>query len=330
MAITSYRVSPSPNILGGRLIPNSALGLIILCLAGTTHSLAQNTSLGNDISIELPSESNDPAGESAETEPAEQSSEPSSEENEKDFPPLVSDPTAVRIVSNYINALGGEEALSNTQNIVIRAKEVSGQEEYDILIFRTATGKARVERTGFYKGRPTEFHNITDGKQFWSVDYYRNKEIPRWFDEAEMQAFLFKQSLYPQLFKHEERGVKLRYLGQENQNDIEYYVVRAYFENGYRFEYLFHPETFLVYRYRHRQRHINKNGFRTITPTRYQRINGALWELDHKIHFVTEEDLELPLGSLTVDRAEGNQRLPDEMFLPPKQKESKGAVPVIR
>ena len=49
------------------------------------------------------------------------------------------------------------EAIGRTTNLVIRSKEISGQQEYETLIFRTADGKARIERVGFQKGAPASF-----------------------------------------------------------------------------------------------------------------------------------------------------------------------------
>ena len=245
------------------------------------------------------------------------------EEKKKNAPPAVSDPIAMRIADNYVNALGGEAAILRTKNIVIRAKEVSGQDEFDTLIFRTAAGKTRVERTGFYGGRPSEFHWISDAEQFWSVNYYRDRELVQWFKDKEMKAFLFEQSLYPHLLQHRERGIKLKYLGTEEHNGVEHYAIRAFFPNGTRMEYVLNPQNFLPFQYRFRTKYGGKTGFRIITPTRYKRIEGALWELDTKIHFG-----ELPMGSFTIDRVEGNQPLPPSLFEAPDRKKAiSGAVP---
>ena len=248
------------------------------------------------------------------------------EDAQKNAPPAVSEPIAMRIADNYINALGGEAAILRTQNIVLRAKEVSGQDEFDTLIFRTATGHTRVERTGIYGGRPSEFHWISDGEQFWSVNYYRDRELVQWFKDTEMKAFLFEQSLYPHLLQHRERGIKLTYLGTEEHGGIEHYAIRVFFPNGTRMEYVLNPQNFLPVQYRFRTKYGGKTGFRIITPTRYKRIEGALWEMDTQIHFD-----ELPMGSFTIDRAEGNQTFPKTLFEPPERKTaSSGAVPDLR
>ena len=42
--------------------------------------------------------------------------------------------------------------------------------------------------------------------QFWSVNYYRDRELVQWFSEKEMLAFQFKEQLYPPLYQHREKG----------------------------------------------------------------------------------------------------------------------------
>lgn len=306
----------------------SPLIILFAALASSIEAQQTNQGLANeDILIELPKGAQSTVEETSEASADKTNPETPAEKpgSKKDLPPEFSDPTAIRIVNNYINALGGEEAISRTQNIVIRAKEKSGRQDFETLIFRKADGRARVERVGLHQGRPSEFHWITDSEQFWSVNYYRGKELVQWFSEKEMKAFLFEQTLYPNLYKYAERGVKLRYLGKETHNRIDYFLVRAYLPGGIRVEYLFDPVRFLPYQYRFKNRHNGNEGFRIITPTRYKRIEGALWEMDYTIHFG-----ELPLGSLTVDRAEGNQSIPEDMFFAPERKKIEGALPDAR
>ncbi|MEM9025766.1 MAG: hypothetical protein AAGB06_02400 [Verrucomicrobiota bacterium] len=331
MAIPSHRVSTSANSALRYLKLAFILALLpsVFTLSGQTEDSESKPVLSEQIIVEIPSAEPGQIPESLQDDSSleenTQSALPENQAEGENLPPAVSDPIAVRIVDNYINALGGEEALSRTQNMVIRAKEVSGQEDFETLIFREADGRARVERIGLYNGRPSEFHWITDSEQFWSVNLYRDKELVQWFTVAEMNAFLFEQSLYPPLYKHAERGVKLQYLGKETQNRIEYFLVRAYLPGGFRIEYLFDTERFLPYQYRFKIKYNGDTGFRIITPTRYKRIQGALWEMDYTIHFG-----ELPLGSLTVDRAEGNQSIPEELFFAPERKILQGALPDSR
>lgn len=273
-----------------------------------------------EIIIELPDTASDTSQNAPEADTG-----PETPENKQDSPPEFSDPTALRIVNNYLNVLGGEAAISKTKNIVMRAKENSGRHEFETLIFRDAAGKARVERVGLDNGRPTEFHWVSNGQDFWSVNLYRDKELVQWFTEAEMKAFLFEQSLYPALYDYANRGVKLRYLGKETQNRQEYFLVKAYFPSGIRIEYLFHQEKFLPVKYRYKTKYNGNTGYRIITPTRYKRINGALWQMDYTVHFG-----ELPLDTFVVDRAEGNQRLPESLFLAPERQELQGALPDAR
>ena len=247
-----------------------------------------------------------------------------SPEKPKDAPPSVSSPTALRIVDNYLNALGGVDAIGLTQNIVIRTEEISGQKQFETLVFRTASGSARVERVGLYSGRPSEFHWVSDGEQFWSVNFYRGREIVQWFSDEEMGAFLFKHSLYPHLYRHRENEVKLRYLGIEMKDEEEFYLVKAYFPNGTRIEYLFDQQTFLPHLYRFKNKYNGDTGYRIIKPTKYKRINGALWLTDYTIHF---GELELPIGRFTSDRAEGNQPIPASLFYAPEKIKLEGALP---
>ncbi|MCH2156731.1 MAG: hypothetical protein MK080_12120 [Opitutales bacterium] len=233
----------------------------------------------------------------------------------KDVAPTQSDPAALKVIANAINALGGREARENIQNLVLSGKETYLKDTYETFIFKTRDNQIRIERRRNLSGRPIEFYWIAIPDRAWSVEYFRGEPTYRWFTESEGAALLFDHQMFPKFFNYAEKEVYFSYIEKKSEPTGDQHVIRAFLPTGHRIDYDIDATSFLPTAYHFKLRANGRVETRSIIIKRYMQTNNTLWPAEYDI--LADNSL---LGKLNFNRVASNQQLPEDLFTPPDRK----------
>lgn len=155
--------------------------------------------------------------------------------------PLLKAQNVEEIISKHIEAHGGAEKWDAINSMEITAKFTAFSEENDWYAIKTKTGC-------YYSDLHIGQHKVKEafnGKWGWTIDPWHQFTFPRRLNKFEDNVFLQKADLFTPFYNYKEKGSTVEYVGEENVDGIDTYVIKLTRSNGKWETWYLNKETYL-------------------------------------------------------------------------------------
>jgi len=152
--------------------------------------------------------------------------------------------TLDEIVAKHIDAHGGENNWAKIKSMKIIGRFTAFSEEKEFFSIKTSNGSYYSERhLGQYK-----VIEAFDGEKGWTIDPWQEITFPRRLNKPEVNVFYQKSQFFTPFYKYKERGIVLEYLGKEEIDGIDAYVIKVTRKNRKSEKWYINSETYLEYK----------------------------------------------------------------------------------
>lgn len=157
---------------------------------------------------------------------------------------LVSAQNVEKIIAKHIEAHGGVEKWDAVFSLAIEGKFTAFSEEHPYYAIKSNKGE-------YYSEHNIGHHNLKEafnGINGWSNDPWFEVPYPRGVSKVEINAFYQKAEFFTPLYMYKEKGHKVEYIGEENVDGIDTYVIKLTRTNGLWETWYLDKNTYLEYK----------------------------------------------------------------------------------
>ncbi|HAF29780.1 MAG TPA: hypothetical protein DCG75_12110 [Bacteroidales bacterium] len=151
---------------------------------------------------------------------------------------------ADEIIAKHIAAHGGAEKWDKLESVKINGQFTGFSEVKDFFSVKTSSGSYYSE---YYLGQHKLIEGF-DGKEGWTIDPWQEILFPRKINLAEKNVLMQKAEFFTPFYKYNERGNKVEYVGKENIDGIDAFVLKLTRVNGKTETWYLNSETYLEYK----------------------------------------------------------------------------------
>lgn len=148
------------------------------------------------------------------------------------------------IIAKHLAAHGGVEKWNKVESLKITGQFTGFSEVKDFFSIKTSSGSFYSE---YYLGQHKLIEGY-DGKEGWTIDPWQGILFPRKINLAEENVFMQKAEFFTPFYKYKERGSKVEYVGKENIDGIDAFVLKLTRKNGKTETWYLNSETYLEYK----------------------------------------------------------------------------------
>ena len=132
------------------------------------------------------------------------------------------------IITKHIKAHGGADKWEAVKSIKITGKFTAFSVEKDFFAIKTDDGAYYSE---LYLGQHKIIESF-DGKTGWTIDPWQEFIFPRELNKTEVNVFYQKADFFTPFYKYKEKGYKVEFIGEENVDGVDTYVIKLTRPNG--------------------------------------------------------------------------------------------------
>lgn len=238
-------------------------------------------------------------------------------EEEKDPGPAATDETSAQIIALNHEARGGLDKIKAITTLRLTGTMREGKSDFNLLIYRKAPNKYRVEQYFRKLGREYRTIRVYDGETAWKQEVSPEKKNPQIMPAGEAKQFMLETDFYGPLVDWEEKGHKFAYTGEAKVGERSAYLIKAKINKGPVVYYYFDAQNFLMPRFGFSETFAGSTFNADYFVTNFKKVNDV-W---------MEESLEYTAPrtgvykTIDYDRIEANIDVPDSLFAMPKSKE---------
>ncbi len=148
------------------------------------------------------------------------------------------------IIQKHIEAHGGQARWDAIRSISMKGKFSTFSVRND---FETIISKDGGFYHRFFIGHQEVFEG-DDGKLAWTIDPWQGFTFPRRINAAEKNAFDQKAVIASPFFDYKAKGHRVEYVGEDNLDGVDLYVLRLVRSNGLQEHWYLDQETYLAYK----------------------------------------------------------------------------------
>ncbi|WOO39271.1 hypothetical protein [Rubellicoccus peritrichatus] len=226
------------------------------------------------------------------------------------------DAASKKILETHLRSLGGLGRIMTIRNTVSKGILKEAKEDYDMVYYRAAPDKIRVETSQTFMGRPQTLIEGYNGEIAWEYDKRSENAFPKEVSAKQAADLIQEADFYGPLVNWEEKGYVFKYEGEVKSRGRKHYLLKMFYPNGRTVYFYFDAKTLLVTRVGREKNVRNTLVDTDVYYTKYDRVDG-IW-MPVKYEFALEDQI---FGSLTLDSIEANQPMDLEIFNVPKIKE---------
>lgn len=144
------------------------------------------------------------------------------------FTTLMSAQSVDEIIAKHIEAHGGAEKWDAISSMTISGNFTSFSQEHDFFAVKSNKGE-------YYSTLNIGQHKVVeafDGIKGWTDDPWFEVPFPRALNNIEINAFKQKAEFFTPFYKYKEKGHSVEYIGEENVDGVDTYVIKLTRHNG--------------------------------------------------------------------------------------------------
>lgn len=148
------------------------------------------------------------------------------------------------IIQKHTEAHGDIEKWEKVNSMKITGKFTAFSEEDDFYSIKTKDGK-------YYSELALGQHEVIEafnGETGWTIDPWQEILFPRELNKNERTVFQQKAEFFTPFYNYKERGYEVEYIGEENVDGIDTYVIRITRPDGFKEKWFLDTNTFLEYK----------------------------------------------------------------------------------
>lgn len=230
--------------------------------------------------------------------------------------PEATDASSEKILHAHIKALGGMERILAITNTVSKGRLREGRNEYDVLYYRAAPDKLRVETTESKLGRKFTETQGYNGEKAWRMDDRTKNRFPTEMSQEAATGFIQEANFYGPLVNWQSGDNRFTYEGEVNSRGRKHHLLKMVNPEGRATFIYFDASTLMVTRVG-QQRILKKSIVEQDTYyTKYERIDGVWYPT--RLEFAISGQT---FGNLEFSSIATNQPLEAGLFDEPLVKE---------
>ncbi|WP_421919069.1 hypothetical protein [Marinifilum sp.] len=160
------------------------------------------------------------------------------------MPAFVWAQTAEEIISKHITAHGGKDKWAKVKALKISGRFTAFSLEKEFTCYKTKCGAYYAD---LYLGEKHVFEGF-NGKCGWTIDPWQEIDYARNINASETNVFKQKAEFFTPFLNYKERGHKVEYLGKENVDGLEMFVIELTREDGKSEKWYLDTNTYLEYK----------------------------------------------------------------------------------
>ncbi len=246
----------------------------------------------------------------------ESSEEPDSEEGEekKDQGPMATGANAAKLIEYHLQVLGGLEQIKSIRTLAIKGPLKEGKNNFNMIWYRKAPNKYRVEQHYRKLGRDYRTIRVYDGRAAWTQVV--KPKPPAVMGKAEARDFALEADFYGPLVDHPTKGHFFVYDSQAKVYGKPTHIVKGRLNTGAIVYYYFDVQDYLLRRYGFTGKFASSKVNADYYPKGFRKFNGVVMELGRE--YVANKGIykEVDFESIKV-----NVEISDALFTMPKSKE---------
>jgi hypothetical protein len=148
------------------------------------------------------------------------------------------------IIGRHVEAMGGHDSWQAVRSLTLTGTMATFSVRHDFKTVKTQDGKFYNEFNIGHQ-RVIEGH---DGAWSWTIDPWQGFDFPRRINAAEENVFVQKATMATPFFDYQEKGHRVEYLGEEEQDGLALHVLKLIRNNGLEETWYLDADTYLPYK----------------------------------------------------------------------------------
>ncbi len=247
----------------------------------------------------------------------EDSVEEESEEGEEvDKGPTATDANAAKMIEYHLLVRGGPEQIKTLETIEKKGSQKEGKNLYDMIWYRKAPHKYRVEQSYRKLGRDYRTIRVYDGQTAWTQEVEPKPKPPAVMTTAQAKDFIMEADFYGPLVDHQSKGHFFVYDSSTTVYGKPAYIVKGRLSNGAIVFYYFDAKDYLIRRYGFSEKFAASTANADYYPTGFRKFYGVVMELGRE--YVANKSI---YKKVDFESIKVNEEISDSLFTMPKSKE---------